>query len=174
MDLPAALGVEWISMKTLACLALLLALGTGTLLADAADPGTPAPAWQLQDLNGKTVQLSDFKGKVVILDFWTTWCPPCRAELPDFVALQKQYADKGVVIVGVSLDQGGPGVVSSFVKSHGIDYRIVIGNDNVATAYGNIQAIPTTFVIDRKGVIAAKHEGQTDKATFEQDIGKLL
>ncbi len=154
--------------------ALLFVLGAGTLLAGPLDPGSPAPAWKLQDLDGKTVQLSDFKGKVVVLDFWATWCPPCRAEIPDFIALQNQYRDKGLVVVGVSLDQGGPGVVSSFAKSQGMNYPVVMGTDDVAALYGDIQAIPTTFVIDRSGKVVAKHEGETDKATFAGEITKAL
>jgi peroxiredoxin len=134
----------------------------------------PAPGWDLKDLSGKSVKLSDFKGKVVILDFWATWCPPCRAEIPNFVALQTQYKDKGLVIVGISLDQGGPEVVSSFVKTQKINYPIVMGDEGVATAYGNIQAIPTTFVIDTNGNIVGRHEGFTEKSTFESEIQKLL
>jgi cytochrome c biogenesis protein CcmG/thiol:disulfide interchange protein DsbE len=133
-----------------------------------------APAWQLQDLDGKTVQLSDFKGKVVVLDFWATWCPPCRGEIPDFIALQNQYKDQGLVVVGVSLDQGGPGVVSSFAKTEGMNYPVVMGTDDVAALYGDIQAIPTTFVIDRTGKVVAKHVGGTDKGTFEDEIKKAL
>lgn len=154
--------------------ALLFVLGTGTILAAALDPGAMAPDWKLQNLDGKTVQLSDFKGKVVVLDFWATWCPPCRGEIPGFIALQKQYEHQGLVVVGVSLDQGGPGVVSSFAKTEGMNYPIVMGDDDVAAEYGDIQAIPTTFVIDRSGKVVAKHEGGTDKATFEGEIKKLL
>jgi peroxiredoxin len=153
---------------------LLFVLGVGTVFAAPLDPGATAPDWKLQDLNGKTVQLSDFKGKVVVLDFWATWCPPCRAEIPDFIALQNQYKDKGLVVIGVSLDQGGTGVVSTFAKAQGMNYPIVLGTDDVAAQYGDIQAIPTTFVIDRSGKVVAKHEGQTDKATFESEIKKLL
>jgi thiol-disulfide isomerase/thioredoxin len=94
--------------------------------------GAAAPAWELKDLNGNAVKLSDFKGKVVILDFWATWCPPCRAEIPHFVELQDKYGKQGLVIVGISLDEGGPGVVSSFVKANKINYPIVMGNLDIA------------------------------------------
>jgi peroxiredoxin len=151
-------------------LASLLVLFTVVSLHAAA----PAPAWTLKDLNGKTVQLSDFKGKVVILDFWATWCPPCREEIPGFIDLQKKYHGRGLTVVGVSLDQGGPGVVSSFVKSQGINYPIVMGDDSVAQQYGDIQAIPTTFVIDPSGNIVAKHEGATNESTFAAEIKKIL
>jgi peroxiredoxin len=135
---------------------------------------SPAPNWDLKDLNGKSVKLSDFKGKVVILDFWATWCPPCRAEIPNFIDLQTQYKDKGLVIVGISLDQGGPGVVSAFVQAQKINYPIVMGDEGVSTAYGNIQAIPTTFIIDTNGNIVGRHEGYTEKSAFESEIQKLL
>jgi peroxiredoxin len=151
--------------------AVLLSL---VLLTASCAKAAPAPNWQLTDLDGKTVSLSDFKGNAVILDFWATWCPPCREEIPGFVALQKQYKDQGLVVVGVSLDQGGPGVVSAFAKQNHIDYPIVMGTEDVATAYGNIQAIPTTFVIDPKGNIVAKHEGATDMATFESELKPIL
>ena len=84
------------------------------------------PGWQLQSLEGKPVQLADFKGKVVVLNFWATWCPPCRAEIPDLVSLQQQYAARGLVVVGISMDEGGPAGVASFVKT-GINYPVVNG-----------------------------------------------
>jgi peroxiredoxin len=154
--------------------AFLFILGAGTGRAETPAVGAPAPAWQLNDLNGKPVQLSDFKGKVVILDFWATWCPPCRGEIPDFVALQNEYKDKGLVVVGVSVDQGGPGVVSAFAKAQGMNYPVVMGDDAVTAAYGDIQMIPTTFVIDRTGKVAAQHIGGTEKGVFEDEIKKLL
>ena len=135
---------------------------------------TPAPDWQLNDLNGKTVKFSDFRGKVVILDFWATWCAPCRVEIPNFIELQKQYGDKGLRVVGVSLDEQGPDVVKKFAKQFGVTYPIVIGNQKVADAYGGIDAIPTTFVVDRKGRIVSWHMGYDDKAAFEKEIQSLL
>ena len=114
-----------------------------------------APSWSLQDLNGKTINSSDFKGKMVILNFWATWCLPCRAEIPDFIEMAKQYQDKGLVIIGISLDSVQPSEVAAFVKKAGINYPIVMGNQDVAAAYGGIEAIPTTFVIDAKGKLSA-------------------
>jgi peroxiredoxin len=134
----------------------------------------PAPAWELKDTTGKTVKLSDFKGKVVVLDFWATWCPPCRQEIPGFIDLQKKFADKGLVIVGISLDEKGPSVVTPFITKLGMNYPVVMGTQEVSEKYGDIQAIPTTFVIDRQGNIVAADEGLTGEATFESEIKPLL
>ncbi len=139
----------------------------------AAIPGNPVPAFTAKELDGTPVAGAP-AGKVTVLNFWATWCPPCRGEIPDFIALQNQYKDQGLVVVGVSLDQGGAGVVSSFAKSQGMNYPVVMGTDDVAALYGDIQAIPTTFVIDRSGKVVAKHEGETDKATFAGEITKAL
>jgi thiol-disulfide isomerase/thioredoxin len=135
---------------------------------------TPAPDWQLNDLNGKMVKFSDFRGKVVILDFWATWCAPCRIEIPHFVELQKQYGDKGLTVIGVSLDEQGQEIVKKFVKRLGVIYPIVMGNEKVVEAYGGIYAILTTFVIDRRGRIVSQHIGYDDKAVFEKEIQSLL
>jgi peroxiredoxin len=135
---------------------------------------TAAPDWQLSDVDGKTVKLSDFKGKVVILDFWATWCPPCRAEIPGFIAIQKKYADKGFTMVGVSLDEQGASVVKPFMRQLGMNYPVVIGNQRIVSDYGGITAIPTTFVIDRQGNVVAAYQGFTDQSTFESVIQPLL
>jgi peroxiredoxin len=134
----------------------------------------PAPEWQLNDVAGKVVKLSDFKGKVIILDFWATWCPPCRQEIPGFVALQKKYADKGFTMVGVSLDRQGPSVVKPFMQRFAMNYPVVMGDDKTVADYGGVPVIPTAFVIDRQGDVVAVHEGFTDQATFESEIGPLL
>jgi len=151
-------------------IALLLAAKTSP----AAEPKPVAPNWQLRDINGKPINLADFKGKVVILDFWATWCPPCRQEIPGFVTLQRKYQDKGLVIIGVSLDQQGPGVVKPFVRELGMNYPVVMGDEKIVSDYGGIEAIPTTFIIDRQGEVVTAHQGFTDNATFEAEIRPLL
>jgi thiol-disulfide isomerase/thioredoxin len=135
---------------------------------------TAAPEWQLNDPDGKAVKLSDFKGKVVILDFWATWCPPCRAEIPGFISLQKQYAAQGLTVVGVSLDTDGASVVKSFMKRVGMNYPVVIGDEKIASNYGGITAIPTTFVLDRNGNIVTSHQGYASQVVFESEIRPLL
>lgn len=133
-----------------------------------------APAWELKDLDGKAVKLSDFKGKVVLLNFWATWCPPCRKEIPALIALQNQYKEQGLVVIGVSLDQGGASTVKPFSTRMKINYPLVIGDEKTGAVYGGIQAIPTTFYIDRDGNVAGRQQGDSDQAGFEAAIKPLL
>ena len=145
--------------------------------ADKAPPGPSAksaPSFTLQDLNGKQVSLSDFKGRVVILDFWATWCPPCVKEIPHFIALYEQYKDQGFAIVGISVDRGGISVVKSFARKYQVNYPILMTDGRVDKAYGGIPSIPTTFVIDSAGNIRQKYIGYREKAVFEADIKALL
>ena len=127
-----------------------------------------APDFTLEDLNGKNVKLSDFKGKVVIINFWATWCPPCKAEIPDFIELYKTYQKKGLVILGIALDNKEK--VVKFVKDNGINYPVLMGNQEVSNLYGGISGIPTSFVVDRKGIIKNVFVGLRSKEVFEQNI----
>jgi len=161
-------------MKSLRAQTLFGAVVFSLAMASADLRAETAPAFTLQDTSGKPVKLSDYKGKVVILDFWATWCPPCRAEIPNFVDLQKQYGKQVLAVIGVSLDQDGVAGVADFAKAHSINYPIVMGNQDVVEAYGGIEAIPTTLVIDQAGNVVARHTGFTDKSEFEAEIKKLL
>lgn len=133
-----------------------------------------ASSWKLKDVQGNEISSDDFKGKVMIIDFWATWCPPCRAEIPGFVELQKKYKEKGLVVIGISLDQQGPEVVQSFMKEYKINYPVVMATEKVSEDFGGIESIPTTFIIDRKGNIVSKHVGLTESAVFEKEIAPLL
>ena len=133
-----------------------------------------AADFTLANLNGKTVKLSDFKGKVIILDFWATHCPPCIQEIPDFVKLYNKYKDKGLVIIGVSLDRGDVEKVKRFCQNKGVNYPVVVGNYEVTKNYGGIRYIPTTFIIDKNRNIVKKFIGYTSIDTFESEIKKLL
>lgn len=133
-----------------------------------------APDWQLQNLDGKKVRFSDFKGKVVILDFWATWCGPCREEIPGFIELQKRYEKQGLEVIGVSMDQVGPIEVKKFAKQIGVNYQIVLADTKTTQEFGGIEAIPTTFVIDREGRTVRQHLGLTAKEEFEKEIKPLL
>jgi peroxiredoxin len=145
-----------------------------SLCAEPLAAGAKAPEWELVNLDGKKVKSSDFAGKVVVLDFWATWCPPCVKEIPSFIELQKQYSDKGLTIVGVSLDQDPPEEVKNFVEKHKMNYPVVMGDEKTAEAFGGIEAIPTTFVIDRDGRVVSRHVGYTEKEVFEKEITPLL
>ncbi len=133
-----------------------------------------APDFKLKDLNGNDFSLSQTKGKVVILDFWATWCPPCRMEVPHFKDLYQRYKGKGLVIIGVALDQGGAATVRPFVQTNEIDYPVLMADQIVVASYGGIRSIPTTFIIDRKGRIVEKIVGYRGKDFFESIIKKLL
>jgi thiol-disulfide isomerase/thioredoxin len=137
-------------------------------------PPVPAPAWSLEELNGKTIQSVDLKGKIVILDFWATWCPPCQAEIPGFIALQKQYGSEGLKVVGASVDEGGMAGVGKFAADMGMNYLVGLADDKLQSAFGGIDVLPTTVVIDRRGRIVKKHFGLTDKSEFEAEIKVLL
>ena len=133
-----------------------------------------APSFTLQNINGEKVSLSDFSGKVVILDFWATWCPPCKEEIPHFIELYEQYKDEGLAVIGIATDREGVSVVKPFVQKYGIQYPVLISDGQAATAYGGIVSIPTTFIIDSAGNIRQKYVGYRDKSVFEADIKKFL
>jgi peroxiredoxin len=129
-----------------------------------------APGFTLTDINGKSVSLSDFRGKVVILDFWATWCPPCKQEIPDFISLQKEYGPRGLQVVGVALDE--PGKVQAFARQNGMNYPVLLGTQDLASKYGGIRGIPTTFVIDKTGKLVNKFEGYRPRSVFESEVKK--
>jgi peroxiredoxin len=132
-----------------------------------------APDFALKDANGNTVRLSDFRGKVVLVDFWATWCGPCKIEIPWFIKFERQYKDKGFAIIGLAMDDEGWDVVKPFTSFMKINYRVVLGTDALADQYV-IEAFPTTFLIDREGNIAATHVGLSPKDDFEDGIVQLL
>ena len=127
------------------------------------------------DLNDKPVNLSDFRGKIVLVDIWATWCPPCRDEIPGFINLYNKYKDKGLEIIGVSVDRRGKKDVIPFTKEFKINYKMLIGDERgIIKAFGPIRSIPTTFLIDEKGRIVEKYVGFHSEEKFERDILKLL
>ncbi|HZV13007.1 MAG TPA: TlpA disulfide reductase family protein [Candidatus Kapabacteria bacterium] len=125
---------------------------------------------------GKTVSLNDYKGKVVFINFWGTWCPPCRRELPDIVALSKQYKGK-VQFIGIALERSKENVLEnlySFAKGNGMEYEILVGTQELANAYGGITGVPTTFIVDKSGKIVASTVGMQSRDAFEKMIKEAL
>jgi peroxiredoxin len=133
-----------------------------------------APEFALKDADGKTVHLADYKGKVVLLDFWATWCPPCKLEIPWFIDMQRKNKDKGFEVLGVAMDDNGWEDVKPFLSEMKVNYRVVVGDDEIAKAYGGVEDLPTTFLIDRDGKIAAVHVGLASRKDFEDGVEELL
>ena len=131
-----------------------------------------APPFVLRDLDGKIVSTEDWKGKVVILNFWATWCPPCRQEIPELIRLQTAYKDK-LQIVGASEDDDAPQKVREFVQQHGMNYPVVMATKELADNYGGVPALPTSFIIDPQGRVVQKHTGLYEYEVYERDVRAL-
>jgi len=137
--------------------------------------GKPAPDFALKDLSGNVVHLSDFRGKAVVLNFWATWCGPCKAEMPWFVQLQKQYGPQGLAIVGVSLDDDAtPEQIAKFARQLNVNYTILLGKDDTAKLYGGVDALPTTFYIDRNGTLVDATMGLPERDELEDHVKRTL
>jgi thiol-disulfide isomerase/thioredoxin len=133
----------------------------------------PAPGFQLTGLDGKPLTLADSHGKVVLLNFWATWCGPCRAEIPDLVALQNKYKDR-LQILGLVVDDDDQDAIKSFVTDFGINYPVALASDDIRIQYGGVAALPTSFVLDAEGRVVQKHEGLRDPLLYETEIRSLL
>jgi peroxiredoxin len=143
---------------------------TGNILKD-----KMAPDFALASLDGKTtIRLSDYRGKAVLLNFWATWCVPCKIEMPWFVELQNEYGAQGLQVVGVAMDDASPEDIAKFAQNMGVNYPIVVGKESVGDAYGGVQFLPATFYIGRDGKVVDKVFGLKGKHEIQDDIKKAL
>jgi cytochrome c biogenesis protein CcmG/thiol:disulfide interchange protein DsbE len=136
-----------------------------------------APDFEARDAAGQTFHLSDYKGKVVILNFWATWCPPCKMEIPWFIDFERTYKNQGFAVVGLSLDEDGWDVVRPFMAAYKMNYRVALGSSLIEQLYGGgggIESLPTTFMLDCAGRIASKPVGLVSRKDYENEIKELL
>jgi thiol-disulfide isomerase/thioredoxin len=145
----------------------------GVPAAASAQQGAAAPDFSLTDLNGRPLALSSYRGKVVLLDFWATWCVPCREEIPHLIDLQNKYGSQGLQIVGVSMDDS-PEPVRDFYQHFKMNYPVVMGDARTGELYGGVLGLPIAFVVGPDGKITSKHIGATDISVLEKEVLKLL
>lgn len=134
----------------------------------------PGFDFDLPDLNGKIVSLEDFKGKVLVINFWATWCPPCEEDMPKLNQLQKRYKNEGLVVIGIALDKDSLNLVEPFVREKRIGYPILRGNEEVLGTVEDFSGVPTTLIVDPKGDIKKKYDGSFDKDDLEKSLKELL
>lgn len=170
-------------LKTFSALALLAALAGCARNPESVEAASnvksestrkAAPEFTLKDADGKMVKLSDYKGKVVLLNFWATWCGPCKIEIPWFKEFETNYKNKGFAVLGVSMDDDGWDAVRPYIQQQAVNYRVLMGTEPVGALYGGVESLPTTFLIDRKGRIAATHIGLVSKSVYVNDLKDLF
>lgn len=149
-------------------IALMLAAGS----VRAAD--TTAPAFSVKTVDGRTVRLADFKNRPLVMDFWATWCAPCRASMPHLNDVSVRYAKQGLGVLGLSVDDAGPGPVRKFTTGLGVKFTVAMANDEILDAYGPIRVIPTTIFVNRKGEIVRRVTGFIDNETMEGYVQEIL
>jgi peroxiredoxin len=151
-----------------------LARPRGVKIGGSGQNGKPAPEFELKSLDGRQVRLSDYRGKAVLLNFWATWCGPCKIEMPWFVDLQRQYGGQGLQVIGIAMDDSSEEAIAKFAKEMGVNYPVLIGKEAVGDAYGGVQFLPTTFFIDRQGRVVDRVFGLVSHSDMEEDVKKAL
>lgn len=167
------------SVRWFVALVFILLVSSQVYISSDAEAGPVRAAdFSLKDLDGRMIKLSHLKGKVVLVNFWATGCPACRAEIPDFIAMHKKYKGKGFEIISISLDDtttsAGKKMLAGFIKKSGITYPVLIGNNAVCKDYGGIYFIPASFLVDAKGNITKKYIGELKMDVLEKDMLPLL
>jgi cytochrome c biogenesis protein CcmG/thiol:disulfide interchange protein DsbE len=161
---------------------LLTVLATVSVAAAASNAGAPraqdllnkrAPGFALADLSGQSLTLANFRGKVVLLNFWATWCAPCQVEMPVFTAWQQQYGPQGFEIIGISMDDDA-GAARRLAARLKLNYPVAIGDERLGARYGGVLGLPLTFLIDRNGIVRARFQGETDLRLIERQVAALL
>jgi peroxiredoxin len=158
---------------SLACLLLCICFAAGPARAANSLLHQQAPEIVLTDLNGKRVDLHAYRGKVVLLNFWATWCAPCQLEMPRFVAWQTEYVSRGLRVIGISMDDD-PELARKLYKKLRVNYPVMMGNEKIGELYGGVLGLPVTFLIDSHGVVRAKFQGETDLNAMEEQLKALL
>jgi peroxiredoxin len=175
----AAVGVGVLTVPMLIGLSTPVPVEETSSVTDDAGPVCKADkanlAFTVKDMNGADVRLADYKGKVILINFWATWCPPCKAEIPGFIELYDRYKDKGLVILGVSGDDDAA-TLRSFASAMKINYPMLVGRDQeqLLDAYGPLYGYPTSYIVGRDGAICGRHIGPATKEQFEREIKALL
>jgi thiol-disulfide isomerase/thioredoxin len=171
------LRTQTLSLKRTARPAILLVLAIGVVSAAPPKPDPllhkPAPEFVRSDLGSRPVDLAALRGRVVLLNFWATWCAPCMVEIPRFVGWQTKYAADGLQIIGVSMDDDlAP--VASLVRKRGVNYPVVMGDEKIGLLYGGVLGLPVTFLIDRQGIVRARYKGEANLGVMESAVQRLL
>jgi len=171
------LRIPTLTLKRTARSAVLLALAIGVLYAAPPKPdplrNKTAPEFVRTDLAGHPVDLAALRGRVVLLNFWATWCAPCQVEIPRFISWQSKYAADGLQIIGVSMDDDSA-PVATLVRTRGVNYPVVMGDEEIGLLYGGVLGLPVTYLIDRQGIVRARYKGEADLGAMESAIQRLL
>jgi len=164
-------------MKSLAAKARLLTitLVLFALMAGVAQAATKMPAFTLPSVkDGAMVKAGGYQGKAMLINFFATWCPPCRKEIPSLIQLQKDYGAKGFTVIGISTDQGGAGLVDKFAQKMEINYPVLLSDSETPTAFGGILGIPTSFLVNKEGNVVKRYDGYVDHQTLVNDLNAIL